>query len=134
MTILNAFLIHMSCSGKMTHKNFSEILVRELILHSQEENVTASGISRGRTSPPASMLSRLEVKHSQHWSSKGKLRRCCTCSLHKQTLSTRSELLREMAYVCELESVDDTKNSVDSDGARQIISLCSTDRKHLPCK
>jgi hypothetical protein len=28
MTILNAFLIHESCGGKMTHKNFREILVR----------------------------------------------------------------------------------------------------------
>jgi len=77
MTILNVFLIHKSC-GKMTHKNFREILVCELIIHSQEKNVTASGISRGRPSPTASLLSRLEVKHSQHWPSKGKLRRCYT--------------------------------------------------------
>jgi len=35
MTILNAFLIHKSCSGKMKHKNFCEILFRELIIHSQ---------------------------------------------------------------------------------------------------
>jgi len=39
MTILNAFLIHKSCGGKMTH----EILVCELIIHSQEGNVTARG-------------------------------------------------------------------------------------------
>jgi hypothetical protein len=48
MTILNRFLIHKSRGGKMMHKNFREILVHELIIHSQEENVTASGISRGR--------------------------------------------------------------------------------------
>jgi len=59
MTILNAFLIHKSCGGKMTHKKFREILVRELIIHSQEEIVTASGISRGRPSATASQLSRL---------------------------------------------------------------------------
>jgi len=88
MTILSAFLIHKSCSGKMMHKNFCEILVRKLIIHSQEENVTASGISRGRRSPTASLLSRLEVQHSQHWPPKGKLQRCCVCSLHKRTLST----------------------------------------------
>jgi hypothetical protein len=46
----------------MMHKNFHEILVRELIIHSQEENVTASGISRSRPSPIASQLSRLELK------------------------------------------------------------------------
>ena len=88
MTILNAFLIHKLCGGKMTHKIFCELLVRELITHSQEENVTASGISRGRPSPTASQLSRLEVKHSQHWPSKGKQRWCRVCSLHKQTRST----------------------------------------------
>ena len=65
MTILNAFLIHKSCGGKMTHKNFRLILVRKLINHSQEENVTASGTSRGRPSRTAPQLSRPEVKHSQ---------------------------------------------------------------------
>jgi hypothetical protein len=72
MIIFNAFLIHKSCGGKMTHKNFHEILVCELIIHSQEENVTANGISRGRPSPIASQLSQLEVKHLQHWPAKGK--------------------------------------------------------------
>ena len=88
MTILNAFLIHKSCGGKMTHKMFREILVYELIIHSREENVTASGISRGIPSPIASQLSQLEVKHSQHWPCKGKPRRCRVCSLHKKTRST----------------------------------------------
>ena len=87
MNILNAFLIHKSCGGKMTHKNFRGILVCKLIIHSQEENVTASAISKGRPSPTASQLSRLEVKHSQHWPSKGK-RWCHVCLLHKQTWST----------------------------------------------
>jgi len=87
MTILNAFLIHKSCGGQMTHKNFHEILIRKLIIHSQEGNVTASGTSRGRPSPNESQLSRLEVKHSQHWPSKGKQRRCRMCSLQKQTQS-----------------------------------------------
>jgi hypothetical protein len=44
MTILNAFIIHKSCGGKMTHKNFREVLVRELIIRSHEGYVTASGI------------------------------------------------------------------------------------------
>jgi hypothetical protein len=54
----------------MTHKKFREILVREFIIHSQEQNVTASGISWGIPSQTASQLSRLEVKHSQHWPAK----------------------------------------------------------------
>jgi len=88
MTILNAFLIHKSCGGKMMHKKFHEILVRKLIIHSQDENVTASGISRGRPCETASQLSRLEVKHSQHWPARGTRRRCCVCSLQKQTRTT----------------------------------------------
>ena len=92
MTIQYAFLIHKSCDGKMTHKNFCEILIRKLNIHSQEENVTASGISRVRPSPTVSQLSQLEVKHSQHWPSKGEQQWCHVCSLHKQT--------RSMLYFC----------------------------------
>ena len=47
--------------------------------------------------------------------------------------SLRSELLREMAYAFELESLSDTKNSIECVGARQIISY-SADRKRLLCK
>ena len=57
MTILNTFLIHKSCGGKMTHKIFHETLVRELIIHLQEGNVTTSGTSWGTRSPTASQLS-----------------------------------------------------------------------------
>ena len=88
MTILSAFLMHKSCGSKMTHKNFCEILVCKLIIHSQEGNVTASGTKWGRPSLTAFQLSPLELKHSQHWPSKGKQRRCCLCSLQKQTWST----------------------------------------------
>jgi hypothetical protein len=34
MTILNAYLLHKSCDGKMTHKQFREILVWDLIVQS----------------------------------------------------------------------------------------------------
>jgi len=88
MTILNAFLIHKSCGGKMMHKIFHEILICDLIIHLQEENVTASGISRSRPSRTASQLCRLEVKHSQHWPAKGKQQQCRVCSLQKKTRST----------------------------------------------
>jgi hypothetical protein len=48
--------------------------------------VTGSGLSRGRPSPAASQLTRLEVKHSEHWPSNGNKQRCCRlCSLQKKT-------------------------------------------------
>jgi len=115
LTILNAFLIHKSCGGKMTHKNFREILVCKLISHSQQEKLTASGISRGRPSPTAVSCVFAAQANTAVWR------------------SVRSELLQVVAYAHELESLD-TKRSIDCVDMRQIISLYSTDRKHLPCK
>jgi hypothetical protein len=63
--------LYMSCGGKMMHKIFPEILVRKLIIHLQEENVTASSTSRDRPSPYASQHSRMEVKHSQQKKNSG---------------------------------------------------------------
>jgi hypothetical protein len=60
--------------------------VRNLIVQSHEANITVSGVSRGRPSSCGAQLSRLEVKHSQHWPSKGKQRRRF-CSLNKKTRS-----------------------------------------------
>jgi hypothetical protein len=44
MAILNAFLLHKTCGGRMTHKRFREVLVHNLITESHEQNVTASGV------------------------------------------------------------------------------------------
>jgi hypothetical protein len=134
----------MSFGGKMMHKIFPEILVCELIIHSQEKNVTASGTSRDRPSPNASQHSRMEVKRSQHCPSKEKqwrfhvfsLQKQRWCTLHlcrKYDVGLHSELLQEEAYAFERESLD-TKRSVHCDGARQIISLYSAGRKHLLSK
>ena len=88
MCILNAFLVHKTCGGKMTHKRFREILVRNLIAESQELNVSSGGVLRGRPSPSTSQLTRLEVKHSQHWPLKGKQRRCHVCAMKNKRGST----------------------------------------------
>ncbi|PNF29671.1 PiggyBac transposable element-derived protein 4 [Cryptotermes secundus] len=88
MTILNAYLLHKSCGGKMTHKKFREVLVRDLILESHEANLTVSGVSRGRPSSSGAQMVRLEVKHSQHWPAKGKQRRCRVCSQNKKRKMT----------------------------------------------
>ena len=88
MAILNAFLIHKTCGGKMTLKSFREVLVRNLITESHEQNVTASCISRGRPSPSVSQINRLEVKYSQHWPSDGKERHCCVCTMKNKRGST----------------------------------------------
>jgi len=88
VTILSAFLLHKKCGGIMKHKSFREVLVRNLITESHEQNVTASGVSRGRPSPCVSQISRLKVKHSQHSSSKGKQRRRHVCAMKNKRGST----------------------------------------------
>jgi hypothetical protein len=79
MTIVNTHLLHKSCGGNMTHKKFLEIIVPDLIVQSHEANVTVSGVSRGRPNSFGAQLSRLDVKHTQNWPSKGKLKRCRVC-------------------------------------------------------
>jgi hypothetical protein len=96
MAILSAFLLHKTC-GKMT-QIFREVLVRNLITESREQNVTASGVSRGRPSPSVSQISRLEVKHSQHWPSKGK-RRSCVRTLKNKWGSTMY-VCASLMFVC----------------------------------
>jgi len=88
MAILNAFLLHKTCGGKMTHKKVREVLVCNLITKSHEQNVTSSGVARARPSPSVSQISCLEVEHSQHWSSKGKQRRCRVCAMKNKRGST----------------------------------------------
>ncbi|PNF13965.1 hypothetical protein B7P43_G08678 [Cryptotermes secundus] len=61
MTILNAYLLHKSCDGKMTHKKFREILVRDLILQSRISRSVA--FLGGRPSSPGAQVSRLELIH-----------------------------------------------------------------------
>jgi hypothetical protein len=66
----NAYLLHKSSGGKVTHKKFCEFLVRDLIVQRHGVNIKVSGVSQGRPSSSGAQLSRLEMKHSQHWSSK----------------------------------------------------------------
>jgi hypothetical protein len=71
MTILNAYLLRKPRGGNMTHKIFRKILVRDLIVQTHEANIMVSGVSRGRPSSFGVQVSRPEVKHLQHLSSKG---------------------------------------------------------------
>ena len=85
---LNTFVLHKTYGGKMTHQRFREVLVHNLITESHEQNATASGVSRGRPSPSVTQISRLEVKYSQHWPSKGKQCRCHVCTMKNKRGST----------------------------------------------
>jgi hypothetical protein len=55
----------------MTHTKFMQQLIRDLILLAYGQNTTADGTAHGRPSTAATQLSRLEVKHSMHWTAKG---------------------------------------------------------------
>lgn len=94
ITILNAYLLHKSVKGNLTHKKFRETLVKDLITKAQELNVTSTATSSGRPSPTAGQLSRLELRHSKHWPSKcNSPRRCRVCS-------TKNKVSRTL-YYCE---------------------------------
>ena len=135
-----------SCGGQITFKNFRENLVRELITHPKERKVTGSGLSRGRPSPAASQLTRLVVKHSEHWPSNGKINAAVDCVRCRRKQRTRyiragSEILVSAwksawrnaihvstcvvrhKYLCRFRG-----------GMGQFISLYSAERKHLPFK
>jgi hypothetical protein len=99
MAILNAFLLHKTGGGKMMHERFREVLVCNVITESHEQNVTASGVSRGRPSPSVSQLNRLEVKHSQHLPAKCKQRRCRVCAMKNKRGSTLY-FVRSVMLVC----------------------------------
>ena len=88
MTILNAFLLHKTCGGKMTHKRFRDVFIHNLITESHEQNVNASGVCQGSRSPSVSQISRLEVKHSQHWPPIGKQHHCRVCTMKNERGST----------------------------------------------
>jgi hypothetical protein len=60
LTILNSYIFY----------KFREQLIRVLIL-SSEENTEIHGVPRGQSSSSEIQMSRLEVKHSVHWSAKG---------------------------------------------------------------
>jgi hypothetical protein len=96
---------------------------RESIIHPQEENVTASGISRGRPRPNA--VSRVFAAQAN--------REHAVFLLEVGHWSVSSKLQREVAHACEL-TVRYTQRRVDCVDLRQILSLCSAGRKHLPCK
>jgi hypothetical protein len=73
--------------SKMTHFQFREQLVGDLVRAEEDRAVNGKGIQRGRPSLASSQLSRLETKHRKHWAVMGKKRRCRVCSEnHKQPM------------------------------------------------
>lgn len=80
ITILNAYLLHKSVGGNMSHKTFRETLVRDLIGEAQGTNITGTRAGPGRPSSASSQISRLELKNSQHWPFKTNMRRCRVCA------------------------------------------------------
>lgn len=87
MTILNSYLLHKSVGGKKTHKAFREELVRNLITEVLGTNASVKP-GPGRPTSASTKLSRLEVKYSQHWPSKGSRRRCRVCSSKNKYIRT----------------------------------------------
>jgi hypothetical protein len=52
--------------SKMTHLQFREQLVCDLVRAAEDMAVKGKGIQRGKPSPTSSHLSRLKIKHTKH--------------------------------------------------------------------
>ncbi|PSN56177.1 PiggyBac transposable element-derived protein 4 [Blattella germanica] len=85
ITVLNSYIIQKSCGGKLSHKEFRESLIRNLIQTAQDLNPQPSTSHRGRPSTSSTQLSRLDSKFSKHWPVKTSSRRCKVCSDKKKT-------------------------------------------------
>jgi predicted nucleic acid binding AN1-type Zn finger protein len=81
LSVLNVFLLHKSCGGEVSHKQFRTKLICELV---QNVDMTITRVQRGRSSSSAPQLSRLEAHKFNHWPVKGTKRRCVVCSLRKK--------------------------------------------------
>jgi hypothetical protein len=90
LTTLNAFIIHCSCGGTLSHKLFCEWVVSGLIHAAQDINPTPSTLCHGQTSSQAVCVSRLDFTHSHYWPTKGSSQRCCTVGLCVSTFQTVS--------------------------------------------
>jgi hypothetical protein len=100
LSILNAFLLHKSCGGRLNHKHFRTQLIRKLV---QNVDMTTTRLHRGRSSLSARRLSRLEEQKFNHWPVNGTKRRCVVCSLREKQ-STSSCICRgaasHLVYLC----------------------------------
>ena len=80
LTVLNSWILLSSCGAKCTHKDFSLLLVRNLIKEAGRSHYRPTPSMPGRPSAAAANM-RLDSCHNQHWPAKHKNNiRCRVCS------------------------------------------------------
>ncbi|PSN39855.1 hypothetical protein C0J52_21000 [Blattella germanica] len=94
--------------GKLSHKEFRESLIRNLIQTAQDLNPQPSTSHRGRRSTTSTQLSRLDSKFSKHWPVKTSSRRCKVCSDKKKI--SRSMYSCEFALQYSSRDADEMEN------------------------
>jgi hypothetical protein len=80
LTVLNSWILLSSCGAKYTHQDFRFLLVRNLIEKVGRSQDCPTPSLGGKPSAADTSVTRLEVRHSQHWPVKSNIVRCCVCS------------------------------------------------------
>jgi hypothetical protein len=80
LTVLNSWILLSSCGAKYTHRDFRLLLVRNLIEEAGRSQDRPTPSLVGGPSAAETNVTRLEVRHSQHWLVKSSKLRCHLCS------------------------------------------------------
>jgi hypothetical protein len=88
LTVLNSWILLSSCGAKYTHQDLRYLLVRNLIKEvGRSENRPTPSLG-GTPGAPDTNVTRLEVRHSQHWPVKSNIVRCRACAGRGQRKTT----------------------------------------------
>jgi len=80
LTVLNSWILLSSCGAQYTHRDFTLLLVRNLIEEAGKSQDRPTPSLSGRPSTAAANVVRLESRHNQHWPAKSTQVRCRVCS------------------------------------------------------
>jgi hypothetical protein len=88
LTVLNSWILLSLCGAKYTHRYFRFLLVRNLIEEAGRSQDCPTPSLGGRPSAADTNVTRLEVRHSQHWPVKSNIVRCHVYSGRGQCKTT----------------------------------------------
>ena len=88
LTVLNSWILLSSCGAKYTHRDFSLLLVRNLIEEAGKSQDHPTPSLVGRPSAAATNIVQLKSHHNQQWPAKSTQLRCRLCSSRGQRKTT----------------------------------------------
>jgi hypothetical protein len=99
LATLNSCIILTCCGSKLSHRQFTPTLVRDLI--QEERRVPWPQATRQiKQAPSISQLQRLDSRHNRHWSMQCKRIQCHVCSAKNKETITRYKCQKQNTIVC----------------------------------